>query len=318
MDFISGGDSASADGSAQGLVARGMTPPKGAYGSLGSEGTDHGSLKDAVGQPFDLAEVSTIFLEFMLMYRKAARLDRESSLEGQVKELLNAADKTREAAAKDFDKALAQGIASIVGGAIQGVVGTLQFKTLSNMKTNIAARSTEFEPQMPSAAGNPRNATRLSDTLEIEMTGPANAGNRASSKASPDMLDQIKAAELNAPSGSRTSNRLEVNLDRDKKVLEDLFSHLTSKSQTLGAFGQALRGFGDGGASIFVAYQERDAGVKRAEGQVHEANAKKAEASYSASSEQAQTAREAFNKVLDMVAEIDRSRSETSKSIARI
>ena len=131
-------------------------------------------------------------------------------------------------------------------------------------------------------------------------------------------LDQIKAAELNAPSGSRTSNRLEVNLDRDKKVLEDLFSHLTSKSQTLGAFGQALRGFGDGGASIFVAYQERDAGVKRAEGQVHEANAKKAEASYSASSEQAQTAREAFNKVLDMVAEIDRSRSETSKSIARI
>ena len=127
MDFISGGDSASADGSAQGLVARGMTPPKGAYGSLGSEGTDHGSLKDAVGQPFDLAEVSTIFLEFMLMYRKAARLDRESSLEGQVKELLNAADKTREAAAKDFDKALAQGIASIVGGAIQGVVGTLQF-----------------------------------------------------------------------------------------------------------------------------------------------------------------------------------------------
>jgi hypothetical protein len=74
----------------------------------------------------------------------------------------------------------------------------------------------------------------------------------------------------------------------------------------------------DGTAKVVGAFATRAASHTQAESQEHEANAKKAEAAYSASNEEAQTAREAFNKVLDMVAEIDRSRSETSKAIARI
>ena len=96
------------------------------------------------------------------------------------------------------------------------------------------------------------------------------------------------------------------------------FQYLTTRSQLLNSFSQTNERFIDGGAKVFGAFASHKASDTQAQSQEHEANAKKAEAAYSASNEEAQTAREAFNKVLDMVAEIDRSRSETSKAIARI
>jgi hypothetical protein len=313
MDFLDSTGSSAATANAQRLGAGGMPPANDPQGSVGTDGTDHATLKAVIGQPFDLAEVSTIFLEFMLAYRQAARMDRQSSLQGQMNELLSSAAKTREAADAEFNKALVQGIASAVGGLIQGAIGAAQFKTLGAMKTNLAQRSgAGTEP-------NPRFATRLPDKLDLNLEGASKAASRTASKSAPDLLDQMKAIEKGSPSLSVSDNRKSVNLDLKDKNLTDQFQMLSSKSQALSMSGQAGKGLiVDAPSTLVASLYEKEAGYSRAQGQEHEAQAKKAEAAFASATDEAQTARDAFNKVLDMVAEVERSRSETSKSIARI
>jgi hypothetical protein len=234
-------------------------------------------------------------------------------------ELLGSAAKTREAADAEYSKALVQGIASMVGGLVQGAIGVMQLKTLSGMKANLAERQTGLEPPNPGAGSPPRSASRLSDSLDVTTGDAAKAANRASAKAAPDLLDQIEAIEKNTTSVSVSANRQSTNLALNDKMLSDKFQMLTTKSQLWNTAGQAGKALVvDTPSSILAGRYEKEAGYSRSEGQIHEAQAKKAEAAFAASTDEAQTARDAFNKVLDMVAEVERSRSETSKSIARI
>ena len=317
MDFLDKTGSSSANANTQRLGALGLPLAKDDTGSVGTDGTDHASLKAVIGQPFDLTEVSTIFLEFMLAYRQAARMDRQSALQGQVSELLSSAQKTKDAADAEFSKALVQAIASFVGGAMQGAIGVMQFRSLAAMKSNLAERQAGLEP--PGAGANPRSATRLSDSLDVSTGEAAKAANRASAKAAPDLLQQIEAIEKNSPSLSVSANRQSTNLALNEKILSDKFQLLTARNQLWSTAGQAGKGMVvDTTSSLLSGQFEKEAGYSRSQGQIHEAEAKKAEAAFASATDEAQTARDAFNKVLDMVAEVERSRSETSKSIARI
>jgi len=316
MDFLDKTGSSTASTNTQRLRALGLPPAKDDNGRVGTDGTDLPSLQPTIGQSFDLTEVSTIFLEFMLAHRQAARIDRQSALQAQVSELLSSAQQTKDAADAEYSKALVQGIASIVGGAIQGAVGAMQLRSLSSMKANLAERQA-LDPS--GASANPRSATRLSESLDVTAGDAAKAANRTSAKAAPALLEQIETIEKGSPSLSVSANRQSTNLSSNEKLLSDKFQMLTTRNQLLNTAGQAGKSLVvDTPSSILAGQYEKDAGYSRSEGQIHEAQAKKAEAVFSSANDEAQTARDAFNKVLDMVAEIERSRSEASKSIARI
>ena len=340
LPFVEGSGVATSP-NAQRLTLLGMKPPMETRLGSGDASSDSQAVVEAAARPFNLAEVSAMFLEFMLTYRQAARLDRQSSLEGQMKELLSAAQKTRDAAEATFSAALAQGIASIVGGLVQGVVGVVQYRVMASMKKTIepSIKDPAIKPSSleVSETGSAKKASsgsaRTSKSVSLDE---AKAGNRASGPAQKHYLDEVDEMELfqdkgSPPAKTKTARQTtEISAEDNAKLEKTLarapidkqdemkFQYLTTRSQLLNTLSQTSEKFIDGTAKVVGAVASRAASRTQAESQEHEANAKKAEAAYSASNEEAQTAREAFNKVLDMVAEIDRSRSETNKSIARI
>lgn len=338
--YLGTGTDASKSPKGQALQALGLPPPKDT--SVGSSATefDAGAIRMQADKPFDFSEVSTIFLQFMLTYRASARLDRQSSLEGQVKQLLDGAQKTRDAAKSNFNAALAQGISSIVGGVVQGAVGAFQLKNLSAMKQNIADRSAQVEPTAPSSKpdrldqiseldASSRGSAKSSSRLSVDIAADsAKAAPAAPANSKPDLLAQIEAIESTEVPNARASNANRMAVDLDARIpgkdprlsaLESKFDYLRTHSQFLGTMSQSFVGtFVEGPGKIISAIQTKDASNSQAQAQEIEATAKKFEAAYSAASDQAQATRDTFNKVLDMVAEIDRSRSETNKSISRI
>ena len=340
MLFVGSGADAAKTPRAEALRALGLPPAKDTSAGVSTANFDAGTLRLQADKPFDFSEVSTIFLQFMLTYRASARLDRQSSLEGQVKQLLDGAQKTREAAQSNFNAAVAQGVTSIVGGVIQGVVGGFQLKNLTGMKQNIADRSAQLEPKPASSKpdlldqineldATPRSSTRSTSRLSVDLSADAGkpaAGAAANSK--PDMIAQLEALESAGDPTAKAarSNRLGVDLsassfskDPHVAVLESKFSYLQQHSQFLNSMSQSFVGtVVEGPGKIYSAIQTKDASNAQAQAQEIEAQAKKFEASYATASDQAQATRDTFNKVLDMVAEIDRSRSETAKSISRI
>lgn len=325
MPFIDGSIDRSSDSSRAKLLTLGMTAPIDASAGFSQGGSDVQAVSAAADRPFNLSEVSAMFLEFMLTYRQAARLDRQSSLEGQMKELMGSAQKMRDSAKSAFNAALAQGIASIVGGVIQGAIGAAQFKVMSQMKQTINTKS--IEPELPKSpelnVGGPgakssTSSNRLTVSIEGEGSG-AKSNARASGPAQQHYLDEIDKLDMSPATPKQTSKSANAPASMTADQQKQWVDYLSSKNQLLGALQRSATGIlVEGPAQVVAAVYNKESGVERAESQEADARAKKAEASYSASNEEAQTAREAFNKVLDMVAEIDRSRSETSKSIARI
>jgi len=325
MPFIDGSTDRSSDSNRAKLLTLGMTPPMDSPTGSSQGGSDVQAVSAAADRPFDLSEVSAMFLDFMLTYRQAARLDRQFSLEGQMKELMGSAQKMRDSAQSAFNAALAQGIASIVGGVIQGAIGAAQFKVMSQMKQTINTKT--IEPELPKSlelgeAGAGAKSGTSSNRLSVSLEGEGasvKSNARASGPAQQHYLDEIDKLNMSPVTAKQTSKNANtpppMTADRQKQWVD----YLSSKNQLLGALQRSATGIlVEGPAQVVAAVYNKQSGVERAESQESDARAKKAEASYSASSEEAQTAREAFNKVLDMVAEIDRSRSETSKSIARI
>ena len=333
--YLGTGTDASTSPKGQALKALGLPPAKETPAGSSADSFNSDAIRNQADKPFDFAEVSTIFLQFMLTYRASARLDRQSSLEGQVKQLLDGAQKTREAAQSNFNAAIAQGVTSIVGGVVQGVVGAFQLKNLAAMKQNIADRTAPLDPSAPSSkpdmldqinaleaapSASARNSGRLSVELSADAAKPA-----APANSKPDLI----ARESVEPPSTKANrdNRLGVDLDAPKTLnkdpriaaLESKFDYLRTHSQFLGTMSQSFVGaVVEGPGKIYSAVQTKDASNAQAQAQEIEAGAKKFEAAYSAASDQAQATRDTFNKVLDMVAEIDRSRSETNKSISRI
>ena len=400
LEQLNAAESAQSAGSGARFLSLGMTPPKFDAPSSGSGGSDTDSVRNEVAKPFDLSEVSTMFLEFMLTYRKAARLDRQSSLEGQMKQLLGAADNMREAAEKNYNAAIAQAITSFVSAAIQTGVAVAQGTALSKMKNNLGDREASFDSRMkqldsaensiakPAAGPNRlsadieggqsvRGSARTSQRSEMELqmdqleggsssAAKGRAGRSSSERLSSEMaerqstghqsvnsppsMEEVYAGKFEASSArsssrsSSTSNRTSIaeseagstssaskaraSVDDDlsqrmfelrQKNQSDRFGMFTAQSQLANSLGQISGSVADGvGKSLVSEGYRKDAAMLQADSQVNEAQAKKAEAAYSAASEEGQNAREAFNKVLDMVAEVERARSETAKSIARI
>lgn len=321
LAFVDGSGDGVSNPRAGTLLMLGMQAPSDRQAGASHGDSDLQPLSAAADRPFNLAEVSAMFLEFMLSYRQAARLDRQSSLEGQMKELLGSAQKTRDAAQANFSAALAQGIASIVGGAIQGAIGAVQFKVMSSMKQTMNAKTSDAELKSPvlevegPGAGGKSGSVSNHTSVSLAPEG-ARSSARASGPANQHYLDEIESSGLSKGTPSKTAK---VPDSLTSQQQNQKFDYLSSRSRLLGEISRSGAGLlAEGPAKVVQAVYTGEAGVAQAESQEHEANAKKAEAAYSASSDEAQTAREAFNKVLDMVAEIDRSRSETSKSIARI
>ncbi len=112
-----------------------------------------GAVQASLGR-FDDSQVTADIYAFMALFQKmaqemrnTARTQRTAEFQGQVTALQNAAEKMKAAAGERFTAAIAQGVAQIVGGAVQmgasayGAKQTIQGARLEARGNNVLAKA---------------------------------------------------------------------------------------------------------------------------------------------------------------------------------
>ena len=336
------------------LAATGMSAP--ATQSVASGDAYRAEIADRSAQPFDLAAVSAVFLEFMLSYRQAARVDREGALDAQISAMLSSAEQIRTAAKDQFQAELVQAIFSFVSSAVQIGFAGMQMKSVNSMRSEIRAQETELNANLntklskvslesSSQAGAPKPAgkTKIDSAAESEPEAKAAESNRKSAKNQEEVAEEIKVSKkLEDAAGSRESVQ-QSEIDMMAEGLElDMFSKPTAKTsassnetpafraykeridaaaqmgQVYNQLGGAFSGLSNLPGKIWGEALKAQSAEESARGKEYDAASKRAEAAYSNANDTMQNAREAFNKMLDMQADIQRTVSETARSITRI
>lgn len=341
------------------LAATGMSVPTTVSAATGD--AYQAEIADRSAQPFDLAAVSAVFLEFMLSYRQAARLDREGALDAQISAMMSSAQQIRTAAAEQFKAEVIQAIFSFVASAVQLGFASLQIKSVNSMRKEIRAQETEFNASMnnkmskvsleaSSETGASKSAgkSKIEDVAESEPEAKAAESNRKSAKNQEEIADQIKQSQkMEDAAGNRQSVQqseidlmaegLDANMfskptakasvksketsAADAPAFRDYKARIDAASQMGQAYNQlggALSGLPNLPGKIWSEALKAQSAEESARGKEYDAASKRAEAAYSNANDTMQNAREAFNKMLDMQADIQRTVSETARSITRI
>lgn len=341
------------------LAATGMSAP--ATQSVASGDAYRAEIADRSAQPFDLAAVSAVFLEFMLSYRQAARLDREGALDAQISAMLSSAQQIRTAATEQFNAELVQAIFSFVGSAVQLGFAGMQIKSVNSMRSEIRAQETEINANLntklskvslesSSGTGAPKAAgkSKIDSAAESEPEAKAAESNRKSAKNQEEIAEEIKVSKkLEDAAGSRESVQksdidmmaegfeLEVSSKptakapanpnetspADPPAFRDYKARIDAANQMGQVYyqlGGAFSGLANLPGKIWGEALKAQSAEESARGKEYDAASKRAEAAYSNANDTMQNAREAFNKMLDMQADIQRTVSETARSITRI
>lgn len=341
------------------LAATGMSAP--ATQSVASNDAYRAEIADRSAQPFDLASVSAVFLEFMLSYRQAARVDREGALDAQISAMMSSAEQIRTAAKDQYQAELVQAIFSFVSSAVQLGFAGMQIKSVNSMRNEIRAQETEVNANLntklskvslesSSGAGAPKSAAKseIDSAAESEPDAKAAESNRKSAKNQEEVAEEIKVSKkLEDAAGSRES----VQQSENQIMVEDLELEGSSKpaakapadpnetspadppafrnykaridaasqmGQVYNQLGGAFSGLANLPGKIWGEALKAQSAEESARGKEYDAASKRAEAAYSNANDTMQNAREAFNKMLDMQADIQRTVSETARSITRI
>ena len=341
------------------LAATGMSAPT--TQSVASSDAYRAEIADRSAQPFDLAAVSAVFLEFMLSYRQAARLDREGALDAQISAMMSSAQQIRTAATEQFNAELVQAIFSFVGSAVQLGFSGMQIKSVNSMRNEVRAQETEVNVNLntklskvslesSSGTGTPKSAakSKIDSAAESEPEAKAAESNRKSAKHQEEVAEEIKVSKkLEDAAGGRQSVE-QSEIDMMAEGLEfDVFSKPPAKAsansnetspadppafrdykaridaatqmgQVYNQLGGAISGLSNVPAKIWGETLKAQSAEESARGKEYDAASKRAEAAYSNANDTMQNAREAFNKMLDMQADIQRTVSETARSITRI
>ena len=323
------------------LAATGMSAP--ATQSVASGDAYRAEIADRSAQPFDLAAVSAVFLEFMLSYRQAARVDREGALDAQISAMLSSAEQIRTAAKDQFQAELVQAIFSFVSSAVQIGFAGMQMKSVNSMRSEIRAQETELNANLntklskvslesSSQAGAPKPAgkTKIDSAAESEPDAKAAESNRKSAKNLEDaagsresvqqseidmMAEGLELDMFSKPTAKTSASSNETPAFRAYKERVDAASQM---GQVYNQLGGAFSGLSNLPGKIWGEALKAQSAEESARGKEYDAASKRAEAAYSNANDTMQNAREAFNKMLDMQADIQRTVSETARSITRI
>ena len=341
------------------LAATGMSAP--ATQSVASGDAYQGEIADRSAQPFDLASVSAVFLEFMLSYRQAARVDREGALDAQISAMMSSAEQIRTAAKDQYQAELVQAIFSFVGSAVQIGFAGMQIKSVNSMRNEIRAQETEVNVKLKnqpsqvslessSEAGAPKSAAKsgMESAAESEPDAKAAKNNRKSAENQEGIKEEIKVSQKHEDAvGSRESvQQLDIDIMADGFELEvsskppakapaspnetspadppafrDYKARIDAANQMAQVYNQlggAFSGLANLPGKIWGEALKAQSAEESARGKEYDAASKRAEAAYSNANDTMQSAREAFNKMLDMQADIQRTVSETARSLTRI
>jgi hypothetical protein len=341
------------------LAATGMSAP--ATQSVASGDAYRAEIADRSAQPFDLASVSAVFLEFMLSYRQAARVDREGALDAQISAMMSSAEQIRTAAKDQYQAELVQAIFSFVGSAVQIGFAGMQIKSVNSMRNEIRAQETEanvklknqpsevsLEASSQAGAPKPAGKPKIDSAAESEPEAKAAESNRKSARNQEEVAEEIKVSnKAEDAAGSRESVQ-ESEIDMIAQGLDlDMVSKPAAKApanpnetspvdppafrayqaridaanqmgQVYNQLGGALSALSNVPGKIWGEALKAQSAEESARGKEYDAASKRAEAAYGNANDTMQNAREAFNKMLDMQADIQRTVSETARSITRI
>jgi hypothetical protein len=369
------------------LAATGMSAP--ATQSVASGDAYRAEIADRSAQPFDLAAVSAVFLEFMLSYRQAARVDREGALDAQISAMMSSAEQIRTAAKDQYQAELVQAIFSFVGSAVQIGFAGMQIKSVNSMRNEIRAQETEANVKLknqpsevsleassqagaPKAAGQPkidsaagsepeakaaesnrksaRNQEEVAEEIKVSNKAQDAAGSRESVQESEidmmaqgldlDMVSSEVSLEASSQAGapkaaakpkidsaaeSEPEAEAPANPNETSPVDPPAFRAYQARIDAAAQMGQvynqlggALSALSNVPGKIWGEALKAQSAEESARGKEYDAASKRAEAAYGNANDTMQNAREAFNKMLDMQADIQRTVSETARSITRI
>jgi len=185
-----------------------------------------------------------VFLEFMLSYRQAARLDREGALDAQISAMMSSAQQIRTAAAEQFKAEVIQAIFSFVASAVQLGFASLQIKSVNSMRKEIRAQETEFNASMnnkmskvsleassETGASNSAGKSKIEDVAESEPEAKAAESNRKSAKNQEEVADQIKQSQKMEDAAGNRQSVQQSEIDLMAEGLDaNMFSKPTAKT----------------------------------------------------------------------------------------